>query len=44
MPKKIFLNQAALVTVSFVVSQILLAIVLHFLHYGYFNALSFIEL
>jgi hypothetical protein len=40
MAKKIFLNQAALVLVSFVVSQILLAIVLHFLHYDYFNALN----
>ena len=40
MKKKIFLNQLALILVSFVVSQILLTIVLHFLHYDYFNALN----
>src|SRR5271157_748696 len=37
MTKKIFLNQLALVLVSFVVSQILLVFVLHFVHYNYFR-------
>jgi len=43
MTRKIFLNQIAIVLITFLFSQVVLALILHYLDFGYFNSTNWLR-